>query len=140
MFFKKLISTVDLLLLFKPLKMQNQLFKRPSSYCYVIKKPFSQTMYSIDREGKRTVVAFKKKEQAHVLKRLIFDLEIKDPKKKKTVVIEKMEVSFLTRTCCVSSLDFILYNHDNSFLVYTACDDVNDDMRFEFENRFRYGG
>lgn len=114
--------------------------KRPvETSCFIVKRPFSEAIYSIDRDGKRAVVAFKRKEQAHVMKRLIFDVQIKDPRKKKTIVVERTNVELLVRTCGLSGLDLVVYGGDNSFLVYNACDHASDDFRFEFENRFRFG-
>lgn len=113
--------------------------KKPVNQCYVIKRPFSESMFTIERNGKRAVVAFRGKDQAHTMKRLMFEMEIKDPKKKKTVVVERMEVEFLARSCGVTGLDVILYYGDTSFLVYNACDQDCDDLRFEFENRYKYG-
>lgn len=118
----------------------NANLKRPINQCYVIKRPFSHSMYSIERNGKRAVVAFKGKEQAHTMLRLLFEMEIKDPKKKKTVIVERMDADILAKSCGVTGLDVILYNGDTSFLVYNACYHYqdSDDLRSEFENRYKY--
>lgn len=118
----------------------NKLIKRPELPCYVIKKQFADAYFSVHGlNGRKTVVAFKDKEHALMFKRWYFDINIKDVKKIKTVAIEKIEIGFLERTCKVTSLDLMIYNTDNSIIRYEALNDVNDDIIFALENRFRYG-
>lgn len=119
----------------------NRLLKRPEMPCYVIKRPFTHTYFTIDATcGKKTLIAFKDKDHAHTFKRLYVEIELQDKKKHKTISVERLELGFLERTCMVSGLDLMLYNSDSTVVHYEALKDVNDDVLFALENKFRYGG
>lgn len=109
--------------------------KRPTQLCYVIKRPVTQTMFSIDRAGRKTVVAFRGKDKARTMKRLIAENNEKDRK----VAVEQVEIAFLTKTCALNGLDFMLYNEDHTYMIHTALDDVCDDVIFALENTYKYG-
>lgn len=111
----------------------NLFLKRPVHKAYIITHSHTQAIYGIDA-ARKTIVAFKSKEQAHTFKRLLTDVE-----KRKCLKVDNMNLDFLKSTCSVSGLDLIVYEHDCSFLKHTAYDTVNENVRFEFECRYRFG-
>lgn len=116
-----------------------QFLPKPQQVCYVIKKPVTQTIYSIDVASKKTLVAFKSKSHAQSFKRLMFEMDIKDERKKKTIEVERVVLDKLIEKCNVSSLNLLVYSTDVNYIMYAAQDYANDDIIFKLENTFRYG-
>lgn len=135
------------------------LLRKPKPYCYVIKRHGVGTLYSIpdpcdcpktttqqssDVE-RRSVVAFKYKQQAATMMRLMSDFDKKTHtanfERGQRLVVERLEVDYLQHMCKTSSLGMVLFDYDNvSTHKYEALGDADlDEMRYELENKYKYG-
>lgn len=137
--------------------MLNNLLRKPKPICFVIKRPHTQTMYSIpnnDGPGNdgRTVVAFRYKQQAATLRRLMMEIEndnsfsygsngAKYHKKTQKLTIEKYEIDFLQHVCKSTSLNLLVFDGDSSAShMYEACGDKDVEyLRDELETKYRFG-
>jgi hypothetical protein len=118
--------------------------RRPQQQCYVIKKSFCESLFTIHRDNdKLAVVAFKTRHQAGTFKRLYQDIEIGDNhRRRRSVVVERMSLEFLMNTCCRTSLDLMIMDDDGNYRVYEAMtsDEIDDSIRMVLENKYRYYG
>ena len=118
----------------------NKLFhlqKPRALHCYVIKHQHTNSMYSIAQDdGKRMLVAFRLKEQAKTMSRLMNDMK----HSKHRLVIDKHRVDSLKGICQSTSLDLMIVDANSSYEVFPAIHDAgSQDFRFFLENKFKYG-
>lgn len=110
--------------------------------CFILRRGITGAIYSIQHNDKPTVVAFQEKRHAGTLKRLVN--EMNGWEHKNQLRVDTLSIEYMERTCKLTSLDLIVY--DSNCLTYehfeaitTVSADNSDDIRFVFENRFRYG-
>lgn len=105
--------------------------------CYILKTGVTGTLYATNDNGRRSVVAFKTKQQAGTYKRLLNEMS-SNKKHNNQFKIEQTNVDSMIRLCKRSALDFTLFDESHSSQVHDAESSVTDDMRFHLENKFRY--
>jgi hypothetical protein len=107
--------------------------------CYILKTGVTGVLYATTNDnGRRSVIAFKTKQQAGTYKRLLNEMS-SNKTHNNQFKIEHMKVDFMMRTCNVTALDFTLFDEMHSTQVHEAERSVTDDIRFHLENKFRYG-
>ncbi len=105
--------------------------------CFIIKTGITGVIYSINTNDRKTVIAFKTKQQAGTYKRLINEMNNCTHNNK--FKIEQTNISFMIRNCTMSAVDFTLLDEKNESQVWEAEKNVSDDMRFHLENKYKYG-
>lgn len=105
--------------------------------CFILHKGVTGAIYSIQHNNRQTIVAFETKKQAGTYKRLIN--EMNKHKHNNKLKIESRTIESMERSCKVVALDLIIFKDDGTSKLMTACQTVNDDMRFALENTYRYG-
>ena len=105
--------------------------------CYILKKGITGAMYTINRQGKPTVVAFKDGKQAGTYRRLIN--EMGNLNHSNEIKVERVNLLKFVSMCNNSSLDVIQIDNTCADITYSTPTMNTDDMRFVLENKFRYG-
>jgi len=116
--------------------------------CFVVKNIKYGTYHTILRDGKPTIIGFSKLSQAKALTNLINDMHVKKelsfylPKISSDFCVPKqMQISSLCKTVNLSCLDVLVYDEDNTYVLYPAtCVETLDDGEFRFylENKFMF--
>lgn len=101
--------------------------------CFVIRRCVSATFYSIRTDGKEQpcVIAFKNKNNARRMLKFINQTSVQ----KQKLVIESIPTRFLIDTCTTTALNLSIYEEDK---MYTAVDEPTDDIRYNFEMKYKY--
>lgn len=109
--------------------------------CYILKKGIiGNALYSIERNERPTVVAFKKAEHARTMKRLINEMNnVNNVFSAKRIETEQVCLEYMIRACKTSQLNLILYESVDTYTVYEAPRDADDEVIFDLEMRIRYG-
>lgn len=108
--------------------------------CYILKTGVTGALYaSTNDNGRRSVIAFKTKQQAGTYKRLLNEMTNNNKKhNNNNIKIEQMKVDFVIRFCSTSALDLTLFDEAHDSQTYEAENAVTDDIRFHLENKYRY--
>jgi hypothetical protein len=102
-------------------------------HLYVIKKRFTNTYYTVrNLHNIPAIIAFPHADPAKTMLKTItaFDTD------KKSLVVEKVDGDFFTRTCKESSQPVLLFKENITFELDASVD--AQDAPFYFENKYRY--
>lgn len=117
----------------------NNIIPRPiaKEHVFVLKRPYTNTLFSTNHGCHPSVIAFKDKRDARKMHKWVTD--INNGKATQKIVIESMPVEYLIKSCTAGCLDLTMI-HEKSHVVHLKLSQINtiDDARFHFENTFLY--
>lgn len=104
--------------------------------CFILKKGITGAMYTINKDGRKTVIAFQDGKQAGTYRKLMNEMCNLHHSNK--INVERIELKSIVKLCTEASLDVLHIDSQHNQTCYPISTLSIDDCRFVLENKYRY--